>query len=192
MKGDFAVIMDDDFQNPVSELIKLLDYALTHDVDVGYCFYEKKQHSFLRNLGSSFNNMVANIMLKKPKDLYLSSFKLVNRYLVNEIIKYDLPFPYFDGLILRTTSRIGKIQVKHEMRNEGLSNYTLAKLVRLWMNMFTNFSIMPLHFSVIVGFIFALFGAVLGIASIIEKIMHPELPLGYTSLIVAISVFSGI
>ena len=119
MSGDYAVIMDDDFQNPVSEVIKLLDYALNHDVDVVYTFYEKKQHSYFRNLGSSFNNTVATIMLKKPKDLYLSSFKLLNRYLVNEIIRYDLPFPYIDGLILRTTSRIGKIQVQHEKESRG-------------------------------------------------------------------------
>jgi len=192
MNGDFAIIMDDDFQNPVSELIKLYEFVLINDVDVVYTFYEKKQHSFFRNLGSSFNNRVANIMLKKPKDLYLSSFKLINRYLVEEIIKYDLPFPYIDGLILRTTSRIGKIQVIHEKRSEGHSNYTLTKLVNLWMNMFTNFSILPLRVAMAVGFLFAIFGVGLGVYSVIEKIMNPSLPLGYTSLIVAIAVFAGI
>jgi glycosyltransferase involved in cell wall biosynthesis len=192
MTGDYAVIMDDDFQNPVSEVLKLLDYATNHDVDVVYTYYEKKQHSFLRNLGSTFNNMVADRMLKKPKDLYLSSFKLINRYLVNEIIRYDLPFPYIDGLILRTSSKIGKIQVLHEKRSEGRSNYTLVKLIGLWMNMFTNFSILPLRLAVIVGFIFAFLGGALGIYSVIEKILNPQLPLGYTSLIVAISVFAGI
>jgi undecaprenyl-phosphate 4-deoxy-4-formamido-L-arabinose transferase len=192
MKGDYAIIMDDDFQNPVSEVIKLYEYGVTNDVDVVYTYYKKKQHSFFRNLGSNFNNSIANIMLKKPKELYLSSFKLINRYLVNEIIKYDLPFPYIDGLILRTTSRIGKIQVLHEKRSEGKSNYTLTKLVTLWMNMFTNFSIIPLRIAIFLGFIFAVFGGILGAYSVIEKIMNPSLPLGYTSLIVAISVFAGI
>jgi glycosyltransferase involved in cell wall biosynthesis len=190
--GDFAVIMDDDFQNPVSEVLKLITYATQHEYDVVYTWYEKKQHSLFRNLGSTFNNWVANVMLKKPKDLYLSSFKLMNRYLVNEIIRYDLPYPYIDGLILRTTSHIGRIEVMHEKRAGGRSNYTLVKLVRLWMNMFTNFSILPLRFAIIMGFIFAGIGIILGLYTVIEKINNPDLPLGYASLVVAVSVFSGI
>ena len=191
MSGDYAVIMDDDFQNPVSEVLKLISYATDNEFDVVYTWYEKKEHSWWRNLGSRFNNRIANIMLNKPRDLYLSSFKLLNRYLVNEIIQYDLPFPYIDGLILRTTSNIGKIQVMHHHREDGRSNYTLKKLVRLWMNMFTNFSILPLRVAIIMGFLFAMIGIVLGIWTVIEKINNPNLPLGYASIIVAISVFSG-
>ncbi|OGU39000.1 MAG: glycosyl transferase family 2, partial [Ignavibacteria bacterium GWA2_36_19] len=142
--GDFIVIMDDDFQNPISEVIKLVEYAKEQSYDVVYTYYDRKQHHFLRNLGSKFNDKVANVMLKKPKDLYLSSFKLISKFLVKEIIKYDLPFPYIDGLILRTTNNIGKIQVHHQERNVGKSGYTLTKLVSLWLNMFTNFSILPL------------------------------------------------
>jgi len=192
MTGDYAVIMDDDFQNPVSEVIKLINFARDNEYDVVYTWYEKKQHSFFRNMGSAFNNRVANIMLKKPKDLYLSSFKIINRFLVNEITKYDLPYPYIDGLILRTTSNIGKIQVAHEKRSTGHSNYTLVKLVRLWMNMFTNFSVLPLRIAIIIGFLFALLGVALGIYTVIERINNPGIPLGYSALMVAISVFSGI
>ncbi len=192
MTGDYAVIMDDDFQNPVHEVIKLITYAIEHDNDVVYTWYEKKQHSLFRNMGSAFNNWVANVMLKKPKDLYLSSFKLINRFLVNEIIRYDLPYPYIDGLILRTTSNIGKLQVMHEKRADGRSNYTLLKLVRLWMNMFTNFSILPLRIAIIIGFIFAVIGLVLGILTVIEKIQNPGLPMGYASMVVAVSLFAGI
>jgi glycosyltransferase involved in cell wall biosynthesis len=190
--GDYAVIMDDDFQNPVSEVIKLITYAVDHEYDVIYTWYEKKQHSLFRNMGSIFNNWVANVMLKKPKDLYLSSFKLMNRYLVNEIILYDLPYPYIDGLILRTTSNIGKLQVMHEKRADGRSNYTLVKLARLWMNMFTNFSILPLRIAIIMGFVFAVIGITLGIYTVIERINNPDLPLGYASLVVTISLFAGI
>lgn len=167
--GEYTVIMDDDFQNPVSEVQKLLSYIQENDYDVVYTFYEKKQHSFFRNLGSRFNDRMANIMLQKPRDLYLSSFKVLNLFLVKEIIKYDLPFPYIDGLILRTTSKIGKLKVMHAKRKEGKSGYTLRKLVSLWMNMFTNFSILPLRISVIVGFIFAVFGFCLGIYALIDK-----------------------
>jgi len=192
VSGEFVVIMDDDFQNPISEVIKLISFATKNDYDVVYTYYEKKKHSFLRNLGSWFNDKVANLMLKKPKDLYLSSFKIINKFIVHEIIKYDLPFSYIDGLILRTTDSIGKIRVKHDERKSGKSGYTVKKLVSLWLNMFTNFSILPLRVSVVLGFVFSSFGLLLGVATIIEKIMNPEIPQGIASLIVIISIFSGV
>ena len=190
--GDFIVIMDDDFQNPISEVIKLVQYAKGHSFDVVYTYYDRKQHHFLRNLGSRFNDKVANVMLKKPKDLYLSSFKLISKFLVKEIIKYDLPFPYIDGLILRTTDNIGKIQVHHQERNVGKSGYTLTKLISLWLNMFTNFSILPLRFAIFAGLIFALLGLFLGIETIIEKLSNPDMPVGFAALAVSIFIFSGV
>lgn len=192
VSGDYIVIMDDDFQNPVDQVVRLISYAMQNTYDVVYTYYDNKKHSFFRNLGSRFNDLIANYMLKKPKNLYLSSFKILNRFLVNEIIKYNLPFPYIDGLILRTTSNFGKVKVEHQERQFGKSNYSFLKLISLWSNMFTNFSILPLRISIIIGFIFSLFGFTLGIQAFIEKILNPNVPLGYTSLIVLISIFSGV
>ncbi|PNE29704.1 glycosyl transferase family 2 [Tannerella sp. oral taxon 808] len=190
--GAYTVIVDDDFQNPTAEVVRLFDYIATHDVDVVYTYYAHKQHSAMRNLGSRFNDRVANIMLRKPHDLYLSSFKALNLFIVREIIRYDLPFPYIDGLILRTTSKIGRLQVEHCPRREGKSGYTLRKLVTLWMNMFINFSILPLRAVVVLGFVFALFGFGLGIYAVVDKLMHPGLPMGYTTMAVMIALFAGI
>jgi undecaprenyl-phosphate 4-deoxy-4-formamido-L-arabinose transferase len=190
--GDYMVIMDDDFQNPISEVVKLLNHAAHNDCDVTYTYYKKKQHSFFRNLGSRINDKVANVMLKKPKDLYLSSFKVLNRFMVDEIIKYELPYPYIDGLILRTTDKIAKIEVEHHKREAGRSGYTLTRLFRLWLNMFTSFSILPLRVSVIIGMLIALLGAIFGVSIIIEKLSNPDIPVGYASTIVVVLIFAGI
>lgn len=190
--GDYMVIMDDDFQNPISEVVKLLNHAAQNDCDVTYSYYKKKRHSFFRNLGSRLNDKVANVMLKKPKDLYLSSFKVLNRFIVNEIIKYELPYPYIDGLILRTTGKIAKVEVEHQKREVGKSGYTLTKLFRLWLNMFTSFSILPLRVSVIIGMLIALLGAIFGVSIIIEKLSNPDIPVGYASTIVVVLIFAGI
>lgn len=192
VSGEYVVIMDDDFQNPISEVVRLFECIRNSGYDVVYTYYEKKQHSWFRNFGSRFNDRVANIMLQKPRDLYLSSFKVLNRFIVGEIIRYDLPFPYIDGLILRSTSKIGQLKVMHQKREEGKSGYTFRKLVRLWMNMFINFSILPLRISVLVGFLFALFGFGLGIYTVVDKILHPGLPLGYTTIAVMVAIFAGI
>lgn len=192
VRGQFVVIMDDDLQNPIEEVKKLLDFILTNDVDVVYTYYDKKEHHFLRNLGSLFNDKVANLMLGKPKDLYLSSFKVINRFMVDEIIKYNLPFPYIDGLILRSTSKIGKIKVFHSKRAEGKSGYTFTKLISLWSNMFINFSILPLRLSIVLGFLSAFIGFLFSIYTFIEKANNPNLPIGYSITIILISIFSGI
>jgi glycosyltransferase involved in cell wall biosynthesis len=192
VSGDYVVIMDDDFQNPPAEVIKLVDAAIENEYDVIYTYYDKKQHSFFRNFGSWFNDKMANIMLHKPKDLYLSSFKLINRFLVNEITKYKSPFPYIDGLILQTTDNIGKVKVEHHERREGRSNYTLKKLISLWIRSFTNFSILPLRVSVILGLIFSFFGITYGIFVIIERIVHPGMAPGMASLIVSVAIFAGV
>jgi glycosyltransferase involved in cell wall biosynthesis len=190
--GEYAVIMDDDFQNPINEVRRLVKFATRSDYDVVYSFYEKKKHSFIRNMGSLFNDRVANWMLKKPKDLYLSSFKVIRRSLVDEIVKYDLPFPYIDGLILRSTDNIGKFKVKHASRKTGKSGYTFSKLVSLWLNMFINFSILPLRAATLLGFAFGGLGFVFGILTVIERLSNPGLPQGYAFLFVFIAVISSV
>ncbi len=190
--GDYAVIIDDDFQNPLTEIRKLVDEAVKSNLDVVYGYYEKKYHSWFRNLGSSFNDLVANYLLNKPRDLYLSSFKCLNRFIVGEITKYKGPFPYIDGLILRSTDRIGKVLVEHAPRQKGESGYTLGKLTGLWLNMFVNFSVYPLRISTFFGFIFFVLGIILSAIWIIDKIINPGIPRGVTSIFVAILIFAGI
>lgn len=190
--GDYTVIIDDDFQNPPEEIRKLIDTAVSGQYDVAYAYYEEKFHSRFRNLGSSFNNLVASYLLNKPKDLYLSSFKCINRFTAQEIIKYKGPFPYIDGLILRATRNIGKVMVRHDERRQGRSGYTFRKLVRLWMNMFVNFSVYPLRISTIFGLILSGFGGLSIIYLIVDKLLHPEIQAGATSILVSILIFAGI
>ena len=190
--GDYAVIIDDDFQNPPEEIPKLVDEAVRKNYDVVYSYYSRKQHSYFRNMGSAFNNLVASFLLNKPVDLYLSSFKCMNRFVINEVIKYDGPFPYIDGLIWRTTNNVGRVLVRHEKRQDGRSGYSLRKLVRLWLNMFVNFSIYPLRMSTLFGVLFSFLGVALSVLLVIDKLLHPNIPMGLTSILVAILVFSGV
>lgn len=190
--GDYAVIIDDDFQNPPQEIQKLVEKAVSGSFDVVYSFYDRKCHSLFRNLGSRFNNFIANFLLDKPKDLYLSSFKCLNKFTIQEIVKYKGPFPYIDGLVFRSTQNIGKVLVKHSGREEGQSGYTIRKLVKLWLNMFINFSIFPLRVSVLLGFIFLILGLIFMISIIAERMVNPAMPIGITTVLVAILVFGGI
>ena len=189
--GELVVTMDDDLQNPPSEVPRLLREARL-GCDAVYAQFAKKQHHWLRNLGSRFNDRVATVLLGKPPNLYLSTFRCLSRFLVDEIVRYDGPYPYVDGLILRSTSRIGTVVVHHERRSAGESGYTLSKLLNVWLNMSTSFSILPLRVVVAIGLMMALAGAAFGVAVIAEKILRPDIALGWASLMTAVIVFSGI
>lgn len=189
--GDYAVIIDDDFQNPPREIRALVEQARL-GYDVVYSSYKEKQHAGYRNLGSRFNDWVATQLLEKPADLYLSSFKAISADMVRRIIRYTGPSPYIDGLILRETRNISSVEVTHDARRDGESNYTLSKLVALWLNMFINFSIMPLRLFSLFGVFVTLFSFVAAVAFVIEKLMHPALQIGWTSVMVAILFFSGV
>ncbi len=191
MTGDCAIIIDDDFQNPPSEIVKLVS-ELENGFDVVYSRYEKKKHNIFRNIGSRFNDLLATWLIGKPKGLYLSSFKVIRREIVEEIIQYSGPFPYIDGLILRATDNISSVLVEHDFREEGQSNYTLIKLIHLWLNMFINFSIKPLRLFTIGGVVVSFVSFILILFFIFDKILHPEIEAGWTSLILAITFFSGI
>lgn len=189
--GDYAVIIDDDFQNPPREIQALVEEA-RRGYDVVYSRFREKRHGRYRNLGSRFNNWIANWLLDKPRDLYLSSFKVISAELVKRIIRYQGPSPYIDGLILRETRHIAWVEVEHEGRKEGESNYTLPRLVALWLNMFINFSIKPLRLFSLFGIAVTLLSFIAAAVFIVQKLLDPSLQMGWTSVMVSILFFSGV
>ena len=192
-RGRYVAVLDDDGQNPPEEVVRMLDELKRKNYDVVYGHYIEKKHSWFRNLGSRFNDRIATLMLHKPKDLYLSSFKVMNRFLVNEIIKYRGPYPYTDGLIYRVTRNIGQIPVEHRVSQTGSSRYTLQRLVRLWLNMFLNFSIKPLRISVYVGLLASCLSLVSLIAILIDKLwITKNVTLGIPTVLGSVVFFAGI
>lgn len=190
-RGDYVITMDDDMQNPPSEVVKLFDYARTSTKDVVYTFFQNKEHDSFRNFGSWLTNRAADMLIDKPKGLYLSSFRCMTAFIVEQICNYSGPFPYIDGLILQVTQNIDTIEVVHLPRNVGRSNYTFHKLLHLWLNMFVNFSIKPLRISSILGMTLFFFGLVGAVLTVIDYIVWHDAPSGWTQLMCILFLFSG-
>jgi glycosyltransferase involved in cell wall biosynthesis len=190
-RGAHVITMDDDLQNPPEEVERLLAYAQHSGHEVIYTCYDEKQHAFWRNLGSRFTNWVAGFVLDKPNGFSLSSFRCMSAFVVNEITRYDGPFPYVDGLILQVTQDIDRLLVRHLPRAEGRSNYTVRRLLRLWLSMFVNFSVMPLRISTLTGFVLSIVGAIGGLSAIIEALFFAP-PAGWASLMAAVLLLSGV
>ena len=189
--GDIVVSLDDDGQTPASEVGKLLK-GIEEGSDVVYAAYSHKQHTLFRNIGSRINDLMTCVMLGKPKDLQVSSYFAAKRFIIDEALKYRHSYPYVIGLVLRSTNRIINVPVEHRARETGRSGYTFGKLISLWMNGFTAFSIKPLRIATTVGFISTLISVIYGIYTIIKKFIRPDVPIGFSALACIVLFVGGV
>lgn len=191
-RGRYVITMDDDLQNPPEEVTRLYDHARHGGWDVVYTRYAEKKHAAWRNLGSRFANQVADWLLDKPRGLYLSSFRCMSDAVVRNVTRYDGPYPYIDGLIMQVTQRIDSIEVRHLPRAEGRSNYTVRRLVRLWLNLATSFSLAPLRLAMLAGALMAGLGMIGAVATIVEALTSHDTPSGWASTMTVILLVSGV
>ncbi len=190
--GDYVVSMDDDGQAPVESLMEMINSLEQNDYDIVYGCYQQVRQTGFRRFGSWFNHKMAIWFSNCPKDLFPTSFYVARKFLIEEIVQFENCYAYISGLVFRSTRNIGKIYVKHRSRIEGKSGYSLKRLIGLWINGFTAFSVKPLRLATFFGFIFSLLGFIYGIFIIIMKLIHPDTPMGYSSTMAAILFIGGV
>ncbi len=189
--GEVIVVMDDDLQHSPSD-IPLLVGAVRAGQDVCFARFKTLHHTWWKRWGSAFNDLIARVLLKKPKDIYLSPFKAISREVRNQIVLYKGPFTYLDGLILLATSQLASVDVQHHDRLGSAGNYTLWKSVALWLSMATSFSVLPLRVASLLGGLVGCSGILLGVGAFVLKISGIEdIPVGWTSLIVVSLLVGG-
>lgn len=188
--GDYVICLDDDGQTPANEVDKLLT-ALEEGADAVYAKYGNKKHSLFRNFGSRANDLMTRIMLGKPKELFVSSYFGVKRFVVEDMVRYQNSYPYVIGLVLRATKNIVNVDVTHREREEGRSGYTLKKLLGLWFNGFTAFSVTPLRIATVIGIFCAFVGFAYGIYVFVRRLLDPNMVMGFSSLMCVILFVGG-
>lgn len=190
VQGEYVVNLDDDFQCPVYELWRLLEPVEKDQCDVATAGYRKKKQAIWKNIGSNVNWLMTSILLDKPANLRFENFMIMKRFVMDEVIRYVHPYPYLEGLVLRVTHRISVVSMEERERaDHNKTGFTFRKSLALWLNGFTAFSVKPLQISTVIGLVSALFGFLLGISMIVRKLLNPDVPAGYTSLI-AIQLFT--
>jgi len=188
--GDVVVCLDDDGQTPANEVGKLLE-QIDAGYDVVYARYDNKRQAGWRNLGSWVNSKMTEIMLGKPPELVVNSYFAARRFVVDEMLRYEHCYPYVIGLVLRTTKNICNVPVHHRAREEGRSGYTLGKLLGLWMNGFTSFSVKPLRIATYFGTLSAAAGFLYLIYIVINHFTRHTAPLGWASTTALLLVLGG-
>ena len=191
ISGDIVVSLDDDGQNPPEEMFALID-NLDDTTDLVYANYVSKKHSRFRNFGSKINDLMVQWLLDKPKELYLASYYAARRFVIDEMVRCENPFPYIDGLALRSTSSYKNVDITHRERESGSSGYSIGKLLSLWMNGLTSFSVKPLRIAAMCGFGISGVGFILAVILVIEKIMlKDQISEGWPSLMTVVLILNG-
>lgn len=189
-EGDVIINMDDDMQtHPKNIPILLGKLEEGYDLVVGR--YIKKKHSLFRNTLTKMDNVFEGFVLHKPKELVFTSFWVTRKYIRDELVHYAHPYAFMEGLFLRTAGKIANVEIEHFERSEGSSGYNLTKLIQLWSN-FTNFTVVPLRMAGIMGILCSMIGFLAAIIIIIRKILHPDMPAGYASIICFMTFFFGV
>jgi len=189
--GDIVVCLDDDGQNPPEEMFKLID-KLNEGYDLVSARYAKKKHNLIRRLGSKVSFAMSRYLVGMPKDIDLNSYCVFRRFVADEVVKYRNAYPFVHGLMLRITRNVANVDISHQDRQIGSSGYTLSKLLGLWMNGFTAFSEKPLRLATVLGFLSAIIGFLYSLVIIVQRIVNPAIPAGYSSLMAVVLILSGV
>ena len=189
-KGDYILGMDDDMQTHPSQIFKLIN-KIEEGYDLVYGVYPHKKNAPLKNLSSKLNEVSSRILLGRPKEICSSNFWIITQAVRSEVVKYTSYNPYIDGIFYRTTHNIGNVTVEHFKREVGTSNYTLRKLVRLWLA-YWNYSVIPLRISSVLGMLSAFGGFIAAIVIVVKKLLSPDIPVGWSSTICVMVVFFGL
>lgn len=189
--GKYIITMDDDLQHDPSDIPLLLN-SVKNGADVAYARFKDRKHKTWKKLGSSINDVVAGYLLQKPKGVYLSPFRVLREDIKNDVLKYTGPYVYMDGLILGVTRNISMVDVDHHERYEGGSGYSLRKSFSLWLKMATNFSIVPLRITSLMGLIFSGLGFIMALFFVIQKFTTDAMPVGWSSIVVVTLIIGGV
>ena len=189
VKGDIVVCLDDDGQTPANECFKLID-KVREGYDIVFAQYENRKQTGFRNLGSRFNTACNHYFFGQPKDLVANSYYACRRFVVDSALAYPNPFPYVTGLLLQSVGSYANVPIQHRARLEGSSGYSLKKLMGLWLNGVTAFSIKPLRFASYVGWITAIVGILSALVTVVSKLCNPNMQAGWASTI-SVMLFLG-
>ena len=181
-KGNFVITLDDDLQCPPEEIPKLIKTMEESDAELVYGIYKNKRHSLYRNLGSKSLKNVSNMMGKAHEG---SSYRLISKNVIQKIIVHHQNFVFIDEILQWYTDYIGYTIVEHHKRKYKSSGYSHRKIWSLLANIMYYYTTAPLKLMIYGGLISSVFFFILSVFFVLKKILL-NVPLGYTSLIVAI------
>ncbi|MBT5398972.1 glycosyltransferase family 2 protein [bacterium] len=187
--SEFVITMDDDLQNPPSEIIKLIEGERDNDLVFGN--FKEKMHSLYRRVGSKMIGYLNYKIFNKPKELKITNFRLIRRDLIERVLEYNTSYPYIPGLLLMYAKNISSVEVKHNKRVNGKSNYTTKRIISLVSSLLINYSSYPLRLIGSIGILISIASFVIGLYYLLNGILYGSGVQGWTTIVVLVSLLGG-
>jgi glycosyltransferase involved in cell wall biosynthesis len=185
------VTLDDDLQNPPEEIPRLLEELDRHRLDVVYGVSTELGHDAWRNAASLVTKWALRTFMGAETARRVTAFRAFRASVRDAFRDYRGAFVSIDVLLTWGTTRFGSVNVQHNARERGNSNYTFRMLLTHALNMVTGFSTLPLQIASYIGFTFTVFG--LGVlAFVVGKYiwLGTSVP-GFPFLASIVSIFAG-
>lgn len=187
---DTIVTMDDDLQHPPEEIPKLLN-QLSQGYDVVYGIPRVLPHGTFRNFSSKFIKLCLSITMNSNIAQQVSAFRAFRASLKNVFADFRSPCPCIDVLLTWGTRNFTSVQVEHEPRKCGKSNYSFLKLIIHTLNMATGYSTLPLRLASLLGFFFTFMGLLVLLYVMGRYFISGNPVAGFPFLASIIAIFSG-
>jgi glycosyltransferase involved in cell wall biosynthesis len=192
-KGNFIVTIDDDLQHNPEEIKKLYNAILEdNNLDAVFGKYQIKKDSLFKKIGSLFIKAVNEKIFKKPKNLYMSSFRIMRRQLVDTILGYRSTSFVLGPIILKSTSNIINVDVNHNYRQYNSSGYSLTKIIKTTLDNIISFSSIPLQIISVVGIFASLISIIFAIFYFVQYFIADTIVPGWTTIIIFINFYGGL
>ena len=190
-RGDFIITMDDDLQNPPSE-IPLLIGRIEEGYDVVFGRFRQKQHGLIRKLGSKTVSWLNRRLFRKPPDLALTNFRIIRREIIDAVCETRTSFPYIPGLLLLTAKTFANVDVEHHPRRSGQSNYGVTTIAALIWRIIFNYSALPLRWACIGGIAVSVVSFLLGAYYLVRAVLSGSVSPGFPTLVCLLAFCNGV
>jgi len=189
-RGKWVVTLDDDLEQRPEDIPALIDKA-RQGFDLVYGVYPRRSHSIWRNMTSAIARKLFRVAIPSLNYEY-TSFRIIEGSIARTLVNFDSPFPFVDGYLSWLTNRYSCVEVAHERRSSGSSNYNFRKLLTHTINIFVTFSDLPLRFASWIGIGSFVIGMIWLAAIIVGRFVGGITVSGFASLMAGIILFGGI
>lgn len=186
--GEYVITMDDDMQHDPFDIPTLIQED-SHDIVIAK--FKSKKHNAFKRITSSIKGYFDHIILGKPKHIKLTSFRLFNRVIADNMLKIGTSYPFIPALLFSVSKDIVNVEVPHYAREEGKSNYTLGKMIQLFTNLLINNSSLLLKWIGYLGLFLAFVSLVYAGVIAYRRVFFDIALQGWSSIMVAILFFGG-
>ena len=187
--GDWVIVMDDDLQH-LPEDIPLLLEQRQHCLVMGK--FASRKHTRWQKVSSSIKTWFDYKMIGKPKHIYLSPFHMIQRSVIDAMLSIQSPTPHVGALMMHVTRDAVMVDVRHESRLHGQSNFTLSKRIKQFSNLLINNSSFLLRLVAWLGMSLSILSFLYGGYLMLRWFYVAEVAPGWTSLMVLNLLIGGI